>query len=178
MQRHFYATASDLRPVFAHVEEKIQIQYMLTGLFDRPDHDAYLHGLDLPTLELPLLASSAIAGPCYLVMERSCPVSTRTIHQENGSIKYAIDQLMNPDSVTFLHGGFYSTDILLYGRVATSSETVVAIRLQRAFLAALAKKFVKVKSYFVGPEALTLLNSGIRLAIGGESPPDFDLALD
>ena len=177
MQRHFYATASDLRPVFARVEATLDIQYIRAGLFDGPDREAFFYGADLPTLDQPLVATSACAGPSYLVTERDCPISQRIIHQDDGSVRYAIDQVDNPDSVTFLHGGFYSEEILLYGRVATVSNSPTATKLQRNFSSAVAKHFVKVRSFWVGHQAFIALNSGIRLTIGAESAREFDLAL-
>jgi hypothetical protein len=37
------------------------------------------------------------------------------------------------------------------------------------------KNFKKVREYFVGPEALDLMASGVRLAMDATSPPEFDL---
>ena len=37
------------------------------------------------------------------------------------------------------------------------------------------KAFKKVREYFVGPEALDLMASGVRLALDATTPPEFDL---
>jgi hypothetical protein len=37
------------------------------------------------------------------------------------------------------------------------------------------KNFKKVREYFVGPEALDLMASGVRLTLDATTPPEFDL---
>jgi hypothetical protein len=178
MQLHFYATAKDLLPIFELVEAKIPLGYTRTGLFDEDAYMTFGSGAELPTLTKALGVSSAVAGPGYLVTERPSLIHSRGIQQNDGRKKFAIDQLMNPDSIVFQHGGLYSDQILLSGRIATASDTPVATKLQRAFSTALTKKFVRVKAYWVGPDALALLERGARLTIGAASPSEFDLALD
>lgn len=178
MQRHFYATAKDLLPVFELVEAKIPLGYTRTGLFDEDTYATFDSGAELPTLTKALVVTSAVAGPGYLVTERASLIRSRGIQQNDGRKKFAIDQLMNPDSIVFQHGGFYSDQILLSGRISTASDTPVATRLQRAFSTALTKKFVRVKAYWVGPDALAILERGARLTIGATSPSEFDFALD
>lgn len=129
MQRHFYATSNNLLPVLNHIEAKLQLAYTLTGLFDKEVQDTHANGTILPKLEKWLNAENAIAGPAYLVTERSLPIQGRVIEQHDGSKKYAVDQLLNPDSVVFQHGGFYTGKILLSGRVATVSDTPAAMKI-------------------------------------------------
>jgi hypothetical protein len=40
---------------------------------------------------------------------------------------------------------------------------------------AIRKNFQKVREYFVGPEALDLMASGVRLTLDATTPPEFDL---
>jgi hypothetical protein len=178
MQRHFYATANDLRPAFDQIESKLQLAYTLTGLFDEDTQTTYANGSALPTLAKSLGVVSAIAAPGYLVTERSLPIRSREVQQNDGSKKYAIDQLLNPDSIVFQHGGFYSAEILLPGRIATASDTPAGMKIQRAFSTILTKSFTRVKAYWLGPEALTLLQQGARLTVGAGSSSEFDLKLN
>lgn len=178
MQRLFYATANDLFPALDHIESKLQLGYTLTGLFDEDAQTTYANGATLPTLAKSLSVGSAIAGPGYLVTERSWFIRSREVQQNDGSKKYAVDQLLNPESIIFQHGGFYSAEILLPGRIATVSYTPAAMKIQRAFSSILAKSFTRVKAYWVGHEALTLLQQGTRLTDGASSPSEFDLKLN
>ncbi|WP_141758669.1 hypothetical protein [Duganella sp. HH105] len=178
MQRQFYATANDLLPALDHIESKLQLAYTLTGLFDEDAQITYATGSTLPTLAKPLSVGSAIAGPGYLVTERLLPIRSREVQQNDGGKKYAVDQLLNPDSIVFQHGGFYSAEIFLPGRIATVSDTPAAMKIQRAFSTVFTKRFTRVKAYWVGQEALTLLQQGTRLTFGEGSPSEFDLKLN
>lgn len=178
MQRNFYATPNDLLPVLNHIEAKLQLAYTLTGLFDKEVQETHANGSTLPTLAKWLNAENAIASPAYLVTERSLPIQGRVIEQHDGSKKYAVDQLLNHDSVVFQHGGFYTAKILISGRVATVSDTPAAKKIQRAFSNILAKNFTRVKAYWVGQEALTLMQQRTRLTDCAGSPSEFDLKLN
>jgi hypothetical protein len=71
----------------------------------------------------------------------------------------------------------WNEKILLAGSIGTASETQASQALMKRFQAAFKKTFSKVKAYYVGPKALTLLKSGTRLTISAQSPPEFDLTL-
>ncbi|MYM97973.1 hypothetical protein [Duganella vulcania] len=178
MQRYFYATPNDLLPALDHIDSELQLAYVLMGLFDDEAQTTYANGSMLPTLAESLSVGSAISSPGYLVTERSMPIRTREVQQNDGSKKYAVDQLLNPNSIVFQHGGFYSTEILLPGRVATVSDTPAAMKIQRVFSTILAKSFTRVKAYWVGQEALALLQQGTRLTVGADSSSEFDLKLN
>ncbi len=134
-------------------------------------------GTDIPTLRDVMEAPNAIACPSYLVTLEGTKVQIREVPQQSGGIRYAVDQLINPDSITFSHGGFFSPEILLYGRVATVSDSAVAKKLFRAFSSAIAKEFIRIKGYWVGPQANGLLRKGCRLTMGAHSPKEYDLAV-
>jgi hypothetical protein len=85
--------------------------------------------------------------------------------------------LINPDSITFSHSGFFSPEILLYGRVGTASDSAVAKKLCRVFSSAIAKEFDRVKAFWVAPQANELLRKGCWLTIGAHSPKEYDLAV-
>lgn len=178
MQRQFYATANDLLPVFEYIESKLQVAYTLTGLFADDVQTTYANGSNLPTLTKFLDVGSAVATPGYLVTEQSSPIRTREVQQNDGSRKYAVDQLLNPDSIVFQHGGLYSAEILLPGRIAKVLDTPATMKIQRVFSTILGESFTRVKAYWVGQEALVLLQQGARLTASAGSPHEFDLKLN
>lgn len=178
MQRNFYATTDDLLPVFELVEKKHLVAYTKTGLFHEEFQTSFPKGSTLPTLAKPVNVESAVTGPAYLVTEREIAVRSREVHQLDGSRKYAIDQLLNPDSIVIEHGGLCASNVLISGRVATVSNTPAALRIQRAFTAAMSKSFTRVKAYWVGPQAMILLQKGARLTSDVRSPKEYDLTPD
>ena len=175
MQRQFYATANDLEPIFEHTESKRALAYTPMGSFDSLPIPSALSGRALPTLGRRLTNTSAACGPCYLVADSSTPINSDRFVIKTGEIRYAVDQLLNPDTVTFQHGGLYDDNIFLYGSVGTASDSEASVKLYRLFSSALAKAFVKVQAAYVGPEALAMLRRGCRLTIGAQSPSKFDL---
>lgn len=178
MQRHFYATSEDLLQVLQRFERKHPVVYTRTGSFEYPSHPTFHSGQSISTLCSPAPHPEAVAGYTYLVTPEGVQVAIRQIALRRGGVHYAVDQLSNPISITFTHGGFYAPDVLLYGRVATCSDHPNAARLYRAFASSVAKVFSRVRAFYVGPKALELLRKGCRLTIGANSPRDYDLALE
>ena len=178
MQRHFYATSADLIQVFDRFERKHKVAYTRTGSFDSPSHHTFHAGRSISTLSSPAPHPNADAGYTYLVTPEGMRIASREIELRAGGIRYAVDQLINPISITFTHGGFYAPGILLFGRVATCSDHPDAARLYRAFASSIGKVFSRVQMFYVGPQALELLKKGCRLTIGANSPRDYDLAFE
>jgi hypothetical protein len=172
---HFYATAADLLPVFEQVETKRILQYTRCGNFDAPEVVSFDSGILLPTLHQRLAHESAVAGPSYLISERSTHITARKISLRDGGQHYAIDQLQNPDTTVLLHGGIYKEGVLLYGRVDTASKTKVALQLQGAFNRALQYHFKQIRAFWVGPNAERLLDMGWRLTAAEQCPTTTDL---
>ena len=175
MQRHFYATANDLLPIFEWVEKKHELTYNLTGLFESSRLAPIYHGIELPSLHLPAPYPSATGCPCYLVTLRATPVLVRKVPQNRGGVRFAVDQLLNPDSIILQHGGLFGSNVLLYGRVGTVSINPVATKLHRVFSSAITKHFRRIQSFWVGPEAAGLLSAGYRLTIGAKAAHECDL---
>jgi len=176
MQRQFFATADDLLPVFERVESKHELAYTLTGLLASSKLSAVYSGSAIPTLRSPAPHPKAICGPQYLVTPSQAVVSIHDVPQMEGVIRYAVDQLNNPDSITIQHGGIFCSNVLLCGRIGSASDTSFAKALHRAFASAIAKHFSRTQSYYVGPHATALLRQGWRLTIGADSPPEYNLA--
>lgn len=176
MQRHFFATSDDLLPVFERAEEKLSLVYSLTGLFESPQVTIIEAGAQLPSLNLPAHSSST-NNPTYLITSSGNPVDVRPVPQSAGGIRYSVDQLTNPDSVTFTHGGLFLPDTLISGRVSTVSDSPVAKAIQSAFSNAIGKLFTRINAFYVGPDAAQMLARGCRLTHAVQSPPEYDLRL-
>lgn len=171
----FFATADDLLPVFEDNESKRMIHDTLCGHLDVPNINSFKSGAELPTLRQAAPYESSSELPAYIITEASQQVRLREVFQQGGKRCWAVDQLQNPDSTVLWHGGMYADCVLLNGRVATAYKSKYAMSLQRAFETAIKRRFVRIQSYFVGPHAGHLLDSGYRLTFGASSPSDYDL---
>jgi hypothetical protein len=174
-QTIFFALKDDLLPVFEAAERQGPLQYVLSGAFPSSNVSIFDHGWDIPTLGKATF-ESASGSDSYLV----CEVGTQVIvrHRESdGHNRFFVDQVLNPDSITLSPGGMWDEDVMLYGRVASASDSEISLHLLRRFDLAIRKHFLKVGRSYVGPRALELLKMGKRLTIAKQSPPEFDLKL-
>lgn len=172
----FFAIDDDLLPVFGMVEGKYSLAYVPTGQFSHRSLSLISHGREIPNLG-SANDDSSIRCETYLVTKDSTPVEFRAIRRVDGSERFIIDQLLNPDSVTFTSGGKWG-DAVLHGRVATASDSDTSKDLMKIFNRAIKKHFKKVRAYWVGPTAYAFLEAGGRLTAAAQSPADFDLAID
>jgi hypothetical protein len=173
---HFFATANDLLPVLAAVESRRRIAYTRTGHKNSSEVISFQSGESLETLRAAATSATASMTAAYLVTELECPVVPRVIHvRGEDEPRWAIDQLLNPDSTVLWHGGFWRDDVLLSGRIASTSKSAPSLSLQRAFETQITRRFCRIKAFYVGEEAARLLDSGARLTMSAQSPREFDL---
>jgi hypothetical protein len=177
MQRLFFATADDLLPVFERVESKHRILYTLCGLFASRETSPVSSGTAIPSLHGPALHPNAIVCPAYLVTPSDYRVTVREVPQASGGVRYAVDQLANPDSITVQAGGIFPPDVLLHGRVASASSSSFSTQIYRAFTSAITKHFRHIRAFYVGAHAHELWERGYRLTPSAQSPKEYDLAI-
>jgi len=178
-QIHFFALREDLLAMLELVETKGPLKYVRMGNF--ASHEiagisVFNRGADIPNLG-KATADSWVACDSYLVCERETRVNQRSLRDMDGGERVCVDQLVNPNSVTFIPGGIWNEDVVLNGRIATASDSRISDALMKRFQAAVKKTFCKVRAFHVGPKALVLLESGKRLAGAVQSPREYDLRL-
>jgi hypothetical protein len=173
----FFGLKDDLLNVIKLIEEKIKLKYTLTGNFEWNRFQgikSFDTIVDIPKLGIADSKQSTTSDS-YLVNERGTPIEIRTI-DKSGIKRIMIDQLENPDTILLTPGGTWNENTILSGRISTVSETKISQELMKRFMNVIKKAFIKVNAYWVGPEALLLLNEGKRLACASiDSPPEFDL---
>ena len=171
-QVEVFWTSSDLIAVLDQVGKQIPLSFAelslsetekVSTLADSAALSAYIAASTDPTLS-------------FLAFESGSPVGAEPVPQKKGGILYAVDQRRNPRSVVFHLGRLYpELRTLLAGQVGTGSDDPAALSLYSIFKKVVRKQFTKVQSYWVGPEALRLLDSGGKLSVALKSPPEYDL---
>lgn len=116
----------------------------------------------------------------FLILPREAEVHVREISLNNGKKKYVVDQSTNPDSVILSVPGIYKKlfqePVFIPGSVATIYSEGMSFKFMQTFEALLRKKFTKVNAFWLGPEANSLFENGIRFAPNAiQSPPEYDL---
>jgi hypothetical protein len=172
----FFALRDDILPVLEAVEHKSPLKYVRTGRFLTQQLETFSRGADIPDLG-KAASESAITCESFLICDPALSITVRPVNQYDGVRSFHIDQLHNPDTITFSPGGLWTADVLLYGKFATVSASFsdYAKFLMNKFRYQVRKRFVPVQYGHVGLGAFRLLKAGKRLTIAEQSPRDCDL---
>lgn len=112
----------------------------------------------------------------YLLIAPGEKSKTRYVAQQNGGIKSFYDQKSHPKSVCFRAGGLLNdSPCIIAGQVGTISDDEWSIALYKCIASSVKKRFIKIKSFYVGNEAAKKLDEGWRLTANTKSPVDYDL---
>ncbi len=170
----FYATAADLGPLLSSLEIERNLQYTLAGLFETSTPQTYLSYVDIPDFGIARHPTS-IANSEYLVSPRGATLCIRDVPQRRGGVYYAIDQLLNEDTIVFGPGGRHGNNILLYGRIGTVYDSSMSKGLYNFFTRPFRENFKRTDEFLLGPEALDFARRGGRLALSASTPTEHDL---
>lgn len=170
----FFAANEDLKAVAAAIETEQRLKYVLAGLFDTPDLSIAGSAKDVELFGIAQKGDQA-QERSYLIAPASREINVREVPQRRGGVKYAIDQMQNPASVVIKPGGRYGDIAVISGQVGTAVDDASALELFKSFEREIKRRFSKVKSYYVGPSAKELMDSGARLTASVRSPAEYDL---
>lgn len=159
----FFATHCDLVIVTREVIEICPVDFVSGGLCAEPK----------PVVLADIDDMSAFAT--YLVVSHGSLVNLRAVVQRAGGQKYAVDQIDNPHSIMLHTGGKLTDQQLIAGQLGTVGNSKQSDELYALFARLIRKRYEKVKSYYVGPEAAAVLDSGARLSATPKSPLGYDL---
>jgi len=104
-------------------------------------------------------------------------VQVRQVDMIDGT-RYFVDELINSSSATLKLGFLPALNILTPGSVGTTARDGSGVNIVRQFERVIRKRFTRVKSYWVGKEALAMLRSGARLTVGEKATPEYDLVAE
>ena len=170
-QFEVFCTTSDLVAVLDDAQARSPMSFAVAGLFETANVHRLHDSADIATF----IAASGETLLSFLAVASGDAVGAREVFQRNGSSLYGVDQLSNPRSVVLRPGRLIDERTLLAGQIGTASQDPVSVTLFSTFRDVVRKQFVKVKSYWVGPEAVQLLDAGGRLTATLKSPPEYDL---
>jgi len=170
----FFATAKDLAPVLSLLEAEEKLQYTSMRRVESNRPRTYLSYTEIPDFGLAN-DPAAVMNPAYLVALQGTVVQVESIPQKAGGVNFSIDQRLNGETVILRPGGMCGHDVLLPGAIATVSESAASLELYDFMVKPYLARFVKVQEFFLGPEALELWQSGLRLTTAATSPAEFDL---
>jgi len=172
--KHFFATRKDLELGILRIEDKMDLQYVECLSCESSSFVRYASILEVSTLGVNL--SGDHLKPSFLVMARSATVAIERISLRKGGIRYSVTQQGNEGSIVFQPGGLYSGLALVAGHLSTIHHDPFSLELLKGYSGSVFRGFKQVRSFWVGPEALGILDSGGRLVtMGIDEPIEYDL---
>ena len=170
-----FAVEDDLSLVLRLVESKRSLNYVPMGQFERPPQERYSAHGEVPSLGVAT-SDASVTCQSYLVIAHDTNLNLRPIVRRDGSRVFAIDQLLNPDSIALNPGGRRHADVVIAGEVGTASDSATSVSLMKSFDTALRKTFRRIRAFRVGPKAEQLLDAGARLTVDIHASRSLDLA--
>ena len=169
-----YATREDILGLMRDVEERIALNYVIAGMFDKAEHTTYCKATEIPDLGISRGGDTNLdlqvilaKDPAEFVMER--------VPQRKGGVRYSFDQVENPNTVVISAGGQFDETTVIAGSIGTCKNTPESVELFKLLKKMVRKRFVRIRSYYVGPDAKEILDAGGRLTTGISSPSEYDL---
>lgn len=164
----------DIEPIIRNIQSTIDLHYYKMGLMNSQDIPTYSSLLNTPNIGQTLSGDWNRIDD-YLVMKKDAILSVRNVPQKAGGVRFAVDQLENPSSITIKIGGIYSEGILVAGRAATASDDETSNELFKLFSTRIKKDFKKIGAFYVSKQAKEKLELGWRLVTNDKSPKEYDL---
>lgn len=171
-QVEIFATSADFACTLRAVEEQVGMLFATIGMFESET----IRTFDSSTDVIEAMGQSGACSLAFLAVSKESQFVVRAVPQKRGNARYCVDQLSNPRSVVLRPGGLVEKNTILAGQIGTASPDPGSLALFSVFGQAVRKHFSKVKSFWVGPQAMRLLDSGGRLTSSMKAPSEFDLA--
>lgn len=131
-QLSFFAAKADLESLLRSVECERRLQYVVAGLFDSPNVQPMQSLLDAPDLG-HVAVGDANHATAYLAASREVSIQVRSVPQRQGSVMYAVDQLVNPKTIALRPGGAFGEACLIAGQLGTASVAPSSLDLFQLF---------------------------------------------
>ena len=148
------ATREDWLNLFRKVkgDELLRFYPTYTYSWDEisPQHLEDLKGLGLAKRGILVQEDSFLAVPATV------QVVSQTIHQDDGTIRYSMTQLTNPDSFIFRPGGLWGSSYFIIGEVSSLYNTGIAAGIGKKMRGAIRRHFHVHEGSRVGPECYAL----------------------
>jgi hypothetical protein len=175
-QLMFFATKEDIKPVLLQFEDFLQVKYFKAGLFDTSEMNEIKSLSSIPNLGIASTGDWN-TDQRYVIVLASNSLTMRSIQQKDGTVKYAVDLLANPNGCVIQLGGIYNEKILLAGKIGIVSKSVSSDDIFRKIRKIIIAAFTKVDEFYVGNDALMKLKAGWRLVADSDRSKEYDLAI-
>lgn len=169
----FFASRCDIEGVLGRIEAETKVRYCRAGTTLNSDIETWESCSEIPDLGQ---AAFGEQNQCmhYLIVPNDAEIRNSKVSRRDGTHAYSVDQRHNPQSISLRPGGVFE-NALIAGQVGTVSDDHQSIELMKHIVREMKRQFAKVKSYYIGPDAMSMLDAGMRLTASTASPRAYDL---
>lgn len=173
---HFFAAESDMLLLIREATHLKQLNAIATGKAKKNLKDDVINLSNIPNLGNSPYSDSAL-NPSYLVWETKNEIKSREVPQRKGGAINLVDQRDNPETIVIRPGGAHP-DGIISGEISTIHASTESLELYKLFEKLIKQRFTKIKSYYVGNDAIKALSRGERLTSSTSAPTEYDLTID
>jgi hypothetical protein len=164
----FFATTSDLATGMVRAEQVTPVYYVRSKVDEHKAIEVFHSHLDL-SLDSPGSVQSPRQSPEYLLFPAGTHVEATAIPQRDGSVLFDVSEVDHPEALLFRPCGRHQTGALFGGvlRCTTNNPDSPTLSLYKNFANNVFQGFLKLKCqlghyWWIGPEALSMLKTGVR----------------
>ena len=173
----FFATKKDLLEILTEMEKTTNVQYIKDERYNNPDF--IIHKSITEFEDLGISKYGEHGSPMYLVMDPTETIVSEKKQFSTGEIVYHVYPVNNKHSLIFSPGGFYGSELLVHGEVATMNyEDKKTEELYKTFKKAFSKKCKKIHNWYFGKEALSVAKDVRLITVGKNQPKSNDFIID
>jgi hypothetical protein len=170
----FFATQSDLLEILASLEDEQPVKYVVAGMASLPSVVTFQSATDIDGLGVASSGDHA-QEKTFLIAPAGTKVLAREVPQKRGGVLFSFDQRKNVDTIGIRFGGRFDDQTLICGQLGPSTGSPASDMLHALFLGELRRRFVRIKSYWVGRKAAICLRQGFRLTANVRASKEYDL---
>lgn len=175
---NFFCCKAELRLMIENIEKSFNLRYVAGGLYSSTNEvKPYTSLLDYA--DLGIKRSGEHQSEFFIVVETASALAFEKCRMVDGSIKYSVSQLNNPDSIVFHPGGIYLDKFLIHGQVSAIGTGNNSKKLMNAFRKEIKRQCPnKSCTFYFSEGAEHFYNNGVRLiTINADEPVEFDLKI-
>ena len=173
----FFATKKDLLEILTEMEKTTNVQYIKDERYNKPDF--IIHKSITEFEDLGISEYGEQRDSMYIVMDLTETIISEKRQLSTGEVIYLIYPFHNKHSIDFSPGGFYGSELLVHGEVATMNyEDKKTEELYKTFKKAFSKKCKKIHNWYFGKEALSVAKDVRLITVGKNQPKSNDFIID
>jgi hypothetical protein len=170
----FFATRTDMATNLKRIEKSRPIKYVKCGGYDSQNYILYNSVDDFANLGINVTGDHQTES--YLVLDADVDVNSYAVKQDEGGVRYFVNQKENDDSIVFWPGGFYGNDYLICGHISTVYNNR-SFELYKYFSSRFVKDFKKINRYYVSKEVFGVSPKVRLITININQPKEYDFKI-